>query len=59
MNRQTNRFCLRFYADGTHDLICLKCFRTVASEESEIDLEEAERNHICDPDILRHYLGLD
>lgn len=56
MEQQINRFRRRLRANGTHDSICLSCFRTVANEEGDEDgLEDAERNHICDFDALRRY----
>ena len=34
---------------GSHDSICLVCFRTVASVEHEWELALLESVHVCDP----------
>ncbi len=34
-------------ADGTFDSICLRCFQTIASANSEMELVESERVHSC------------
>lgn len=36
--------------DGSFDSICLKCFRTVATQRNEADLAQAERDHVCEGD---------
>jgi hypothetical protein len=46
------RFAHRTNDDGTVDSICRKCFATVATCHWESDLENAERDHVCDPDFL-------
>lgn len=40
-------FVRRPYADGTTDSICLHCFSTVASTQSEAELRIAEADHDC------------
>jgi hypothetical protein len=41
--------------DGTIDSICRKCFATVGRSVREMELEQAERDHICDPDLLERW----
>ena len=48
------RFHHRENSDGTFDSICLRCFLTVGSAESEEFLLVPETQHICRPsDLLR------
>jgi hypothetical protein len=49
------KFVHRANRDKTFDSICWDCFITVATEESEPDLEKAERNHVCDPSTIATY----
>ncbi len=37
----------RLYEDGMTDSICLRCFTTVASMQSETQLRRAEADHNC------------
>jgi hypothetical protein len=37
------------------DSICRDCFLTVATGESESDLEREERNHHCELSLLERY----
>ncbi len=37
----------RINRDGTHDLICPVCFRTVASAATDDNIADAEKRHIC------------
>ena len=39
----------RFNADGTVDSFCRQCFATVANSDREPNLEDPERNHVCEP----------
>ena len=41
--------------DGSIDSICPRCFATVGSSMWEADLEELEKNHICNPEQRRHF----
>lgn len=36
--------------DGTFDSICLRCYRTVATANTESDLVFSEAKHLCPPD---------
>ena len=40
-------FARRWNSDGSIDSICSRCFRTIASAQSEIDLQAAEQRHSC------------
>lgn len=40
--------------DETFDSICRTCYRTVADHVGETDLEQAEREHVCDTRVLEH-----
>ena len=46
-------FVLRENPDLTIDLICLRCFMTVASVNAESDLSALELSHHCDPANVR------
>jgi hypothetical protein len=37
----------RHNSDGTHDTICLECFRTVSGAINEAELLDAEQIHQC------------
>jgi hypothetical protein len=37
----------RHNLDGSHDSICVNCFRTVSSTQREIELEAIEKKHVC------------
>jgi hypothetical protein len=41
--------------DGTFDAICPRCFVTVSQQRREADLEQFERDHICDEWLLEKY----
>jgi hypothetical protein len=45
--RTQQTFPHRRNPDGTFDSICPHCFRTVSHQESESDLAEFERSHVC------------
>jgi hypothetical protein len=51
---QSPNFPHRHNSDGSHDSICLRCFRTIASEADEARLMEAEDVHVCDVADLRY-----
>ena len=38
--------------------ICTRCFRTVALDSGEVDLDNAEQNHVCDPWLVAHWKEL-
>jgi hypothetical protein len=40
-------FVYRTNADGTRDSICVKCFATVATCSSDVELVKGERIHVC------------
>jgi hypothetical protein len=42
----------RHNKNGTYDSICLKCFATVATAQTEPELAFYNRRHICDPLLL-------
>jgi len=42
-------FARRHNRDSTVDSICTRCYQTIASEDSEANLETAEKGHTCDP----------
>jgi hypothetical protein len=44
------RFAHRANADGSIDSICTRCFRTVATQRSEAELDRPERDHVCQPE---------
>ena len=47
-------FAHRPNRDETFDSICRVCYRTVADHVGETDLDQAEREHVCDPLALEH-----
>ncbi len=51
----TLQFVHRLNADHTIDSICRDCFITIATGDSESELERAERTHHCDPSLLDRY----
>jgi len=53
------RFSHRENGDGTFDSICHQCFATIATADSEQELLEEERDHVCDTEllVLAHSLG--
>ncbi len=42
----------RLNRDGSFDSICLKCFATVASTATEVELAAHDRIHACDHAML-------
>ena len=42
-------FAHRRNPDASIDAICTKCFKTIASENSESKLNAHEVRHLCDP----------
>ena len=46
-------FILRENPDSAIDLVCLRCFMTVASVNDESDLSALELSHRCDPAHVR------
>lgn len=43
------QFMHRANPDGKFDSICKECFVTVAAGRREVDLEDAEQSHVCNP----------
>lgn len=41
-------FALREYPDSTVDLICGRCFQTIAHGRKDSTFEEVRRNHKCE-----------
>jgi hypothetical protein len=48
-------FVRRENRDGTIDSICRACFVTIHTSIWESELEQAEKNHTCDPEVLAHW----
>ena len=42
-----SEYAHRENADGTFDSICLRCFQTIVSANSEMELVDSERVHSC------------
>jgi hypothetical protein len=42
-------FTRRWNRDSSIDSICTKCFRTIASSNSEDELSDRENKHVCHP----------
>ena len=49
-------FAIRCNEDGSWDLICSKCFLTIATERREEELQKHEKDHNCDA-LLRERRG--
>lgn len=47
-----DHFAHRPNRDGTTDSICRHCFATVCTSTWETDLAQAERGHVCDPNVV-------
>ena len=47
-------FAHRFVDNGV-DSICPQCFVTVATADSEVELEPFEREHTCDPLLANRF----
>lgn len=47
-----NSFIRRAIADGTTASFCKKCFATIAVARREIELSQAEQDHVCHPFVL-------
>jgi hypothetical protein len=45
--------------DGSVDSICLRCFRTIASNNHEWSLAMVESQHECDPKDVMRFEGLE
>lgn len=48
-------FSRRSETNGTIVSTCNTCSSTVAVSPLEIELESAERDHVCDPQTLEHW----
>lgn len=46
------RFFHRANQDGSFDSICYLCLAIVAARQRELDLEQYERGHVCEPNLL-------
>jgi hypothetical protein len=53
---QTQRptFVDRYKADGSIDLVCSRCFLTVATCRREDELQAAKNTHVCSEKDLEH-----
>lgn len=49
------KFMHRTNPDGVFVSFCRDCLVNVAMCEHEADLEAAEREHTCDPEMLEHF----
>lgn len=47
-------FARRENSDSTVDLICTRCFQTIAHGSNEKAFEDARKNHKCDPLSEQH-----
>ncbi len=45
----TDKYAQRVNPDSTIDLICLSCFRTVATVNPETDVAAIKAKHTCEP----------
>jgi hypothetical protein len=52
MYGEQNLFRHRHNDNGSYDSICIHCFATVGSSLTEEKLEEDEKRHVCNPEIL-------
>lgn len=52
------KFVHRWNQDGTIDSICRECFVTVAASKREVDLDQSERLHVCDPWTVKQFRDL-
>ena len=52
-----NSFMRRTTENEESASICTRCFATVGRGRSEKHLEECEKKHVCDKDVL-HRLGV-
>jgi hypothetical protein len=45
-------FLHHWNSDGNFKTVCPDCFKTIHTARFEVDLLEAEFNHICNPALL-------
>lgn len=50
-----SEFSRRFEWNGTIVSTCNTCSNTVAVSSREAELDNAEQNHVCDPQTLDHW----
>jgi hypothetical protein len=55
-NLETSFFPHRLNRDGSYDSLCLKCFMTIANKKTSAELDEHDRNHVCDESSLKSAL---
>ena len=55
MHSRESTFVRRENRDGTIDSICRTCFITVHTSLWESELDQAEKSHTCDPEVLAHW----
>ncbi len=55
MPHQEAAFAHRENRDGAIDSICRRCFVTVGTSVREVELEQTEKNHACDPALLERW----
>ena len=46
------QFRLRSNANGSFDVICMKCFLTAGNGSQKADIETIQKRHECDPSLL-------
>lgn len=51
-------FSHRPVPDGLTVAFCNKCFATIATSHWEAELDQAERQHVCDPYLLEQWKKL-
>jgi hypothetical protein len=47
MENQRALYSHRANANGSYDSICMNCFRTVVTQDSEAELSTREATHVC------------
>jgi hypothetical protein len=48
-----NQFVHRPNYDQSYTSICARCFATAGSGKEGTELEEAEKDHVCNQEVLR------
>ncbi len=51
-------FARRSNPDGTVDLICGKCYVTIATSKWSVELDRAEKTHVCDARALDYWKSM-
>lgn len=53
-----DHFVHRVNRDGSTDSICKDCFATICTSLWETDLAQAERDHVCNPDVVARFKNI-